>query len=280
MNAFKTTLLLSLLTMLLILIGNVLGGQTGMVIAFGFAIVMNFGSYWFSDKLVLRMYDAKACSPSEAPEVFNIVRGLTQSNGMLMPKVYVIQSDTPNAFATGRNPQNAAVAVTTGIMKLLTHDELTGVLAHELAHVRHHDTLISAIAATIAGAISMIAHVGQFAMMFGGRRDSQQATNPLVSLVLIIVAPMAAALIQMAVSRSREFGADAGGAKLCGKPLALASALEKLERGNQRHPMQKANQNPTTAHMFIINPLVGGSLAKLFSTHPPTRERIERLKAM
>lgn len=280
MNTFKTTLLLTFLTMLLIVIGNALGGQTGMIFAFGFALIMNFGSYWFSDKMVLRLYNAQECTPSDAPELYQIVRSLTQGNGMPMPKVYIVESDTPNAFATGRNPENAAVAVTTGILQLLTHDELTGVLAHELAHVKHHDTLISAIAATIAGAISMIAHMAQFAMMFGGGRNQREGSHPLVALVLIIVAPLAAALIQMAVSRSREFGADEGGAKLCGKPWALASALEKLEQGNQRRPMHRANHNPTTAHMFIVNPLVGGSIAKLFSTHPPTSERVARLRAM
>lgn len=276
MNYLRTTLLLALLTGLLLAIGSMVGGQTGMIIAFLFALTMNLGSYWFSDKIVLKMYDAKEVTASQNPDLHNIVRSLTSANGMPMPKVYIVQSETPNAFATGRNPDNAVIAATTGILRILNRDELTGVLAHELAHVRHHDTLISTIAATIAGAISMIAH---FAMFFGGRRDGE-GTNPIVMLLLIFLAPLAAGLIQMAVSRSREFGADEGGAKMSGNPMALASALEKLERGNQQTPMSRANDNPATAHMFIVNPLVGGGLRSLFSTHPPTAERIARLKAM
>lgn len=279
MNYLKTTILLALLTGLLLAIGNAFGGPTGMVIAFMFAVIMNFSAYWFSDKMVLKMYDAREVTAQEAPEIYSIVQGLVAKGNIPMPKVYVVQSDTPNAFATGRNPQNAVVAVTTGIMRILDRDELTGVLAHELSHVSHRDTLISTIAATIAGAISMITNFAQYALIFGGRSDGQRG-NPLMTLLMIIVAPVAAGLIQMAVSRSREFGADAGGAKLSGKPMALASALQKLERGNEAMPMGTANRNPSTAHLFIVNPLFGGGLSKLFSTHPPTEERVKRLRDM
>lgn len=278
MNYLKTTLFLGLLTGLLVLFGKAIGGQAGMVFALGVAAIMNFSAYWFSDKMVLKMYNAKEVSYADAPELHNIVKSLCARCNLPQPKIFIIDSATPNAFATGRNPQNAVVAVTTGILRILTSEELTGVLAHELAHVQHRDILISTIAATMAGAIGTLANFAQFAVFMGGR--DRERSNPLALLAMAILAPIAAMLIQMAVSRSREFGADAGGAKLCGKPLALARALEKLEYGNSQHPMHRANQNPATAHMFIVNPLTAGNLAQLFSTHPPIAERIARLREM
>jgi len=274
MNWLKTFLLMGALTALAILVGDLVGGRQGMVVAFGIALVMNFGSYWFSDKIVLRMYGAKEIDESQAPALFNIVRGLVASAGMPMPKVYIIPEDQPNAFATGRDPNHAAVAVTEGILRILSEDELEGVLAHELAHVAHRDILIGTIAATIAGAVMMIS---RFAMFFGGGRDDREGGHPLAMLVAMIVAPIAALLIQMAISRSREYGADAGGAQMCHKPWALANALRKLERGKEAIPM---DANPATAHMFIMNPFSARGAMNLFSTHPPTEERIARLEAM
>ena len=278
MNFFKTTILLAVLTAMLVFAGDALGGRSGAITALIFAGIMNFGTYWFSDKIVLMMYRAKPVTEADAPELYAITRDLTMKAGLPMPKVYIMGNDTPNAFATGRNPGHAAVAVTTGIMRLLTREELTGVLAHELAHIQNRDILISTIAATIAGAISYLAHMAQWAAMFGGTRDNEREGNPVALIVMMIVAPLAAMIIQMAISRSREYGADMGGANICGNPLSLANALRKLEYANKRIPMVGANA--ATSHMFIVNPLSGGSLLRLFSTHPPIEERIKRLEAM
>ncbi|MEK6545962.1 MAG: zinc metalloprotease HtpX [Nitrospinota bacterium] len=277
MNTMKTVLLMTGLTLLLVLAGSAFGGKNGMVMAFAFACIMNIGTYWFSDKIVLAMYRARKVSEAEAPELHRIVRELSIRAGVPMPKVYTIDNNTPNAFATGRNPEHAAVAVTTGIMNLLARDELSGVLGHELAHIKHRDILIGTIAATVAGAISMLANMAQWTMMFGGRRDEREGGHPLMAMVMMIFAPIAAMLIQMAISRSREYLADEGGAKISGNPLSLARALGKLQRGVQIMPM---NANPATAHMFIVNPLTGGGLLALFSTHPPIEERVRRLEKM
>jgi len=280
MNFFKTAFLLTALTLLLVFVGGAIGGRDGMTTAFIFACVLNLGAYWFSDKLVLAMYRAQPIEESQAPALYRTVRELTQEAGMPMPKIYLIPTPTPNAFATGRNPRHAVVAVTQGILELLNEEELKGVLGHELAHVQHRDILISSIAATIAGAISMLTSMARWGLMFGGgrRNERDEGANPLVLLVMIIVAPLAALLIQLAVSRSREFDADKGSAHLAKNPLHLASALRKLEAGNRRMPMLGAN--PATAHLFIVNPLSGGGIAKLFSTPPPLEERIERLERM
>jgi heat shock protein HtpX len=280
MNTIKIGLLLGALTGLLMLIGGWFGGQQGVVIAFIFAMVMNFGSYWFSDKIVLRMYNAQAVSEHEAPELYATVKNLALKASMPMPRVYIIPGDTPNAFATGRNEQHAVVAVTEGILRILGKDELEGVIAHELTHIRNRDILIGSIAATLAGAIVMLAHMAQWAAMFGGagRDDDEGGGSNIVGLILMaVLAPIAATLIQMAISRSREYLADAGGAKISGKPYGLAGALEKLSRASQTMPMEA---NPSTAHMFIVNPLTGRSLMNLFSTHPPIEERIARLRSM
>ena len=281
MNTLKTTFFMTLLTVLLVFAGGAMGGQNGAMFAFIFALVMNGVSYWFSDKIVLKMYRAQQVTEAEAPMVYSIVADLAMRAKMPMPKVYLIDNPTPNAFATGRNPNHAAVAVTTGILKILSREELTGVLAHELSHVRHRDILIGTIAATVAGAISMLANMAQWAMIFGGfggrSNDREGGANPLAAILMMILAPIAAMLIQMAISRSREYEADAGGAKLCGNPLWLAEALRKLEMGNKRIPM---NANPATAHMFIVSPLQGGGMMSLFSTHPPMAERIARLEGM
>ncbi len=267
------------LTLLLIFVGGAIGGKTGMIYAFVFASVMNFVSYWFSHKIVLAMYGAKPVTEAQAPELHSMIRRLTQKAGIPMPKVYVIQSETPNAFATGRNPEHGVVALTDGIVRLLSREELEGVIAHELAHIRHRDILTGTIVATIAGAISMLAQMAHWAMLFGGGRrdDGEGGGSPIVALVMMIVAPIAAMLVQMAISRTREYEADAGGARLAGNPYGLANALLKLERGAQAIPM---NANPATAHMFIVNPLTGGGVLKLFSTHPPVSERVRRLKEM
>ena len=283
MNTLRTTVLLASLTALLLVAGKALGGNGGMVVALVLAVVMNFGSYWFSDKLVLRMYRAQPVGPKEAPELYSVVETLARQAKMPMPAVYIVESDTPNAFATGRNPEHAAVAATTGLLRIMNREELTGVLAHELSHVRHRDTLVSAIAATLAGAITMLANMAQWMLLFGGLRgnDNEQGGGGVLgALVMMILAPFAAMLIQLAVSRSREFGADKGGAELTGNPLWLASALRKLEQANERAPMQAAADHPTTAHLFIVNPLGGLNLARLFATHPSTEERIRRLQAM
>ena len=279
MNTIRTTLLLGALTGLLMLIGGYFGGKNGIVIAFLFAMVMNFGSYWFSDKIVLRMYKAQKISESQAPELYGIVKNLALRGNLPMPRVYVIPENTPNAFATGRDENHAVVAVTEGITRILNRDELEGVIGHELTHIKNKDMLISSIAATLAGAIVMLANMAQWAAIFGGvSRDDDEGGGGLIGLILMaILAPIAATVIQMAISRSREFLADAGGAKISGKPYGLAGALEKLQRASQAIPM---DANPSTAHMFIVNPLTGGSLMSLFSTHPPLEERIARLKSM
>lgn len=279
-NTLKTTALLGLLTGLLILLGNLLGGGQGMVVAFLLAAAMNLGAYWFSDRIVLSMYGAKEVTEAEAPELHRIVRGLAQRAGLPMPKVYVIPTETPNAFATGRNPEHAAVAATEGILRTLTPDELEGVIGHELGHVAHRDILISSIAATIAGAIMLLAQMARWAAIFGGgggRDEEDRGGGVLELVVMAILAPLAAMLIQMAISRAREYGADEAGARYSRKPGALADALEKLERAATLVPL---DANPATSHMFIVNPLRGGSIMSLFSTHPPTQERVARLRAM
>lgn len=279
MNYLKTTLLLAALTGLLIIVGGIIGGRNGMVIAFGIAIAMNFFSYWYSDKMVLKMYRAKQVSESQAPQLYSTVRSLTQRMGMPMPTIHIIPTDAPNAFATGRNPEHAAVAATQGILNILNQDELEGVLAHELAHVEHRDILLSSIAATVAGAITILASMARWAAIFGGFGGRDRDGGNLISmLAMAILAPIAAGLIQMAISRSREFHADEGGANLSRKPEALASALEKLENYSKKRPMQGAS--PSTAHLFIVNPLAAKGFANLFRTHPPTTERIKRLREM
>lgn len=275
----RTTFLLGALTGLILLIGDYLGGSGGLMIAFVFAVVMNFGSYWFSDKIVLRMYGAHEVGEAEAPQLHRIVHALTTRARLPMPKLYVIPDEGANAFATGRNPQHAAVAVTEGILRLMSERELTGVLAHELAHVQNRDILISSIAATLAGVIMMIANMAQWAAIFGGfsRSDDEEGGGMLGMLVMAIVAPLAATVIQMAISRTREYAADRTGAQMSGDPLGLASALEKLGRASERMPV---DASPQTAHFFIVNPLSGQSVAKLFSTHPPLEERIARLRGL
>jgi heat shock protein HtpX len=279
MNNFKTFALMAGLTALFAVIGNALGGQAGMFIAFGLAVAMNFFSYWFSDKIVLKMYGANEVTEREAPELYSMVRSLATRADLPMPKVYIIPNDQPNAFATGRDPQHAAVAVTEGIQRILSRDELSGVIGHELAHIKNRDILIGTIAATIAGAISMIANIAQFSMLFGGGRsedDEEGGTNPIAMLVSIIVAPIAAMLIQMAISRAREYMADEEGARIAGNPHYLSNALRKLHNAAQQIPM---NATPATAHMFIVSPFSGGgAILSLFSTHPPMEKRIERLE--
>jgi len=279
-NLFKTAVLLAALTALLVLIGDFVGGAQGMVVAFLFALAINFASYWFSDPIVLAMYRAQPVDEAAAPEIYRIVRSLTSRAGLPMPRVYVIAEDTPNAFATGRNPEHAAVAVTEGILRVLSEDELEGVLAHELSHVQNRDTLIMTLAATLAGAVTMVARMAGYAAMFGGRRsdDEDSGGGAFGAIVMMIVAPIAALLIQLAISRSREFQADASGARLAGRPWGLAKALEKLDVAARMEPMAAT---PATAHLFIVNPLRGqGGLSTLFSTHPPIEERIARLRAM
>jgi heat shock protein HtpX len=277
MNQIKTFILMALLTILLVWIGSLVGGRNGAIFALVFAGAMNFGIYWFSDRIVLKMYRAQAVTEAEQPVLHRIVRELASRGGIPMPKVYIIPQDAPNAFATGRNPQHAAVAVTTGIMRLLNEEELKGVLAHELSHVRHRDILIGTIAATIAGAISMIASFARWGAIFGGDDREGGAAQLVIMLVLTTLAAIAAFLIQLAISRSREYHADEGGAQLAGNPLYLARALAKLDAGTKRIPMQV---NPSTAHMFIVNPLTRKGVQGLFSTHPPIEKRIARLEAM
>lgn len=267
---------MTLMMVLFLFIGYQLGGNTGMTIAFVFSLIMNFGSYWFSDKIVLKMYRAKEVNRESAPKFYDMIERLAKQANLPMPKVYIINDPTPNAFATGRNPKHAAVAATTGILQGLSNDELAGVMAHELAHVKNRDTLISTIAATLVGSISYIAQMAGWAFMFG--RSDDREGGGIGGLVLMILSPILAMLLQMAISRSREFGADKGGAEITENPLGLASALQKIALGNQMKPV--THSNPTTAHMFIINPLRGGGISKLFSTHPPTEERIKRLEAM
>jgi heat shock protein HtpX len=274
MNTLKTAFLMTVMMILFLLVGYLLGGNSGMTIAFVFAIAMNFGSYWFSDKLVLSMYRAKQVTLETAPKFYNLVQELSKNANLPMPKVYIINDPTPNAFATGRNPQNAAVAATTGILQGLSNEELAGVISHELAHVKHRDILTGTIAATLVGTITFVAQMAGWALMFG--RGSDDDDSGLGALFMLIVAPIAATLIQFAISRSREFAADEGGAKICNNPMALASALGKISKANQIKPVN--NVQPATAHMFIVNPLKGGGVMKLFSTHPPVEERIKRLQ--
>ena len=276
-NTLKTTFLLALMTALVLWIGQALGGSQGMVIALAMAAVMNVGSWWFSDRIVLRMYRARELSQADAPELWGTVHELALAAGMPMPRLYLVPSESPNAFATGRSPSHAAVAVTEGILRLLSRQELRGVLAHELSHVKNRDTLISAIAATLAGVILMVARMAQFAALFGGRRDDRQGASGLELLVMVIVAPLAAMLIQMAVSRSREYQADATGAQISHSPHDLASALEKIATASGRIPLPAG---PATAHLWIVNPLRGSWIGNLFSTHPPVEERVRRLRAM
>lgn len=276
MNQLKTVILLAALSGLLVVLGGYLGGKNGATLALVIALAMNFGSYWFSDKIVLSMYHAQEVTEAEAPDLYNLIRELTTNAGLPMPKVYIIPDDSPNAFATGRNPEHAAVAVTEGILGILNRDELAGVIGHELGHVKNRDILIQTVAATIGAAITYLA---QFGFLFGGRSDNDREGGGsfLGSLMMMILAPLAAAVIQMAISRSREYIADDTGAKICGHPLWLASALGKLQKGVERVPMQ-AEQ--ATAHMFIVSPFFGSGMSNLFSTHPPIENRIERLEKM
>jgi heat shock protein HtpX len=281
MNTLKVGFLLSLLTALFVGIGYTLGGQNGMVMAFGFALLMNAGSYWFSDKIVLKMYGAREVTAGQEPELYQMTENLCRRANLPMPKLYVIDDPQPNAFATGRDPNHAAVAVNRGLLDLLNRDEVEGVVAHELAHVKHRDTLTMTIVATIAGAIMMLVQIAQFGAMFGGgRSDDDEGANPIVLLVGIIIAPIAATMIQMAVSRAREFEADASAARFTGSPYGLIGALGKLDAGTRQIP--PAHANPQTAHMFIANPLagLGGGLMSLFSTHPPMEKRIAALRAL
>jgi heat shock protein HtpX len=276
MNILRTFILMTLLTLVLVWAGAALGGQSGALFALIMAGVMNLGSYWFSDKIVIKMYRGQEVTSGT---LYEVVQELCQRNNLPMPKVYILPQPTPNAFATGRNPQHAAVAATEGILQILSREELMGVMGHEMSHVKHRDILIGSIAATIAGAISYMAHMAQWAAIFGGfgGRDDEDS-NPVALILMMILAPIAAMLVQMAISRSREYAADKGGAKLCGNPFYLASALRKLEAANSRMPMPKVNE--ATAHMFIVNPLRGDGLKALFSTHPPVEERIRRLESM
>ena len=276
MNTMKTAMLMGLMTVLFIFAGSALGGESGMTIALVFALAMNAFTYWFSDKIVLKMYKAKEVSRAEAPELYEMVRRLVNKAGLPMPKVYMINQPQPNAFATGRNPEHAAVAVTTGLMKMLDVDELEGVIGHELAHIKNRDILIGTVAATIAGAISYLTHMAQWAMFFGSS-DDEEGGNPIITIAVMIVASVAAMMIQMAISRSREYDADADGARIAGNPRHLSNALRKLDSASQQIPIKA---EPATAHMFIVNPLSGGKIAKLFSTHPPMEERVARLESM
>ena len=275
-NRLKTSFLLAIMTVFIVLIGQLLGGRQGMIIALVLAAGMNFFSYWYSDKLVLRMYRAQEASPQQAPDLYEIVTRLTRSAKLPMPKVYIIPDDTPNAFATGRNPEHAVVAVTKGLLNIMTREEITGVIAHELAHVKNRDILVGSVAATMAGAIMLLASMARWSAIFGGGNDEEEGGMGAIGLIVMsILAPMAAMLIQMAISRSREYLADATGAAYCGNPEWLARALEKLGAHSGRLPM---NASPSSAHMLIVNPLSGNRLAHLFSTHPPLGERIARLR--
>jgi heat shock protein HtpX len=280
MNRMKTAMLLAALTALMLWAGQALGGSHGLALAVILAGAMNFGAYWWSDKIVLRMYAAQGVTEAQAPELVGMVRHLARRADLPMPRVYVIPQETPNAFATGRDPQHGAVAVTEGIMRLLTREELAGVIAHELGHIKNRDTLVMTVSATIAGAVSMLAHMAQWALLFGGGRsdEGEEGAHPLAGLVGILLAPLAAMLIQMAISRSREYLADEAGATISRRPRALASALRKIEAWSQRLPMTAGS--PATAHLFIVNPFAGGGLLRLFSTHPATEERVTRLLAM
>lgn len=276
-NYLKTAILMAAITALFMMIGAMMGGRSGMLLALGFALVSNFFAYWFSDKMVLRMYNAQEVDATTAPQFYNMVQELSQRAGLPMPRVYLINEAQPNAFATGRNPEHAAVAATTGILQLLSEREMRGVMAHELAHVKHRDILISTISATMAGAISALAN---FAMFFGGRDEEGRPANPIAGILVALLAPLAASLIQMAISRAREFEADRGGAEISGDPKSLANALQKIHHYAQGITMPTAEANPATAQMMIMNPLHGGGLKNLFSTHPATEERVARLMQM
>ena len=279
MNTLKTVFLMTLMMVILMLVGSLVGGEQGMILAFMISVVMNFVSYWFSDKIVLMMYRAKEVSEAESPRLYSLVARIASQAQLPMPRVFLIPGDTPNAFATGRNPDHAAVAATEGILKLLADDELEGVIAHEFAHIKHRDILTGTVVATMVGVITFVARMAGWAMMFGGGgRDDRRGSNGMAELAMMILAPIAAVLVQMAISRAREFAADEGGAKICGRPLSLANALQKLECGVERIPMQ--NASPASAHMFIVNPLHGGGVMKLFSTHPPVADRVERLQRL
>ncbi|PLX80972.1 MAG: protease HtpX [Desulfuromonas sp.] len=275
MNTLRTAVLLTVLTLGLVFIGGLIGGQSGALFALILAGIINLGSYWFSDKIVIKMYRGQQLNDGL---LYDVVQEICQSNQLPMPRVYQLPQPTPNAFATGRNPQHAVVAATEGIMQILTREELKGVMAHEMSHVMHRDILIGSIAATIAGAIAYLAHMAQWAAIFGGFGRDDEKSNPIAMIALAIIAPMAAMLVQMAISRSREYEADKGGARLCGNPLYLANALRKLEMANRTMPMTRVNE--ATAHMFIVNPLSGGGVTALFSTHPPIEERVRRLENM
>ncbi|MEN2994691.1 MAG: zinc metalloprotease HtpX [Thermodesulfovibrio sp.] len=277
MHTLKTLVLMTFLTLFFIFVGSLIGGKHGATIALIMALGMNFFAYFFSHKIVLAMYGAREVSEAEAPELYSIVRKLAQRAGLPMPKVYIIESDQPNAFATGRSPKHGVVAVTTGIMRILSREELEGVIGHELAHIKHRDILISTIAATIAGAISYLAQMAMWANIFGGRNEEEEGGSPIVGLIMMILAPIIAMIVQLAISRAREYAADEGGAEIAGNPLYLSNALRKLHYASQEIPM---DANPGTAHMFIVNPLSGKSIVKLLSTHPPIEERIARLEAM
>lgn len=278
MNTFKTVLLMTAMTVLLILVGAFVGGEQGMILAFVISLAMNFGSYWFSDKIVLKMYRATEVAEADQPAYYSAVARLASQAGLPMPKVYVLPGDAMNAFATGRDPEHAAVAVTGGLLRSLQPDELEGVIAHELAHIKHRDILTGTIAATIVGTITFVARMAGFAAMFGGGNRDRRDSNGIAELALLILAPIAAVLVQMAISRSREFAADAAAARITGRPLSLANALRRLQQASERRPLEAAS--PATAHMFIVNPLSGGGVMKLFSTHPPIEERIDRLSAI
>ena len=274
----KTVFLMTLMMVLLMLVGSLLGGEQGVIMAFLFSLVMNFGAYWFSDKIVLMMYRAKQVTEAEAPRLYSLAARVASQAQLPMPRVYIIPGETPNAFATGRDPNHAAVAATEGILKTLSDDELEGVLAHEFAHIKHRDILTGTIVATMVGTITFVARMAGWSMMFAGGGRDRRDSNGLAELLLLILAPIAAVLVQLAISRSREFAADEGAARISGRPLSLANALQKLERGVERLPM--ANASPASAHMFIVNPLSGKGVFKLFSTHPPVSERIVRLQKL
>lgn len=278
MNTLKTVFLMTFMMVLLMFVGFIVGGEQGVIMAFVISLAMNFGAYWFSDKLVLMRYRANQVTEAEAPKLYSTVNRLVSAAQLPMPKVYIIPGDTPNAFATGRDPKHASVAVTEGILKLLSDDELEGVIAHELAHIKHRDILTGTIVATLVGTITFISRMAGWSMMFAGGGRDRRDSSGLAELFLILVAPIAAVLIQLAISRSREFAADTGSAQISGRPLSLANALQKLERGAERIPMH--NPSPSSAHMFIVNPLKGSGIMKLFSTHPPIAERIEKLQAL
>jgi heat shock protein HtpX len=278
MNTFKTVILMTVMMVLLILVGSLIGGERGMIMAFVISLVLNFGSYWFSDKIVLRMYKAQEVTEADNPRFYSTVANLASQAGLPMPKVYVIPGEAMNAFATGRDPNHAAVAATEGLIRSLQPDELEGVIAHELTHVRNRDILTGTIAATLVGTITFVARMAGWAAMFGGGSRDRRDSNGIGELAMFILAPLAAILVQMAISRSREFAADAGAAQITGRPLSLANALRRLEQAAERR--EPVTASPATAHMFIVNPLRGGGVMKLFSTHPPTEERIDRLSAI